>query len=165
VRNPGQRFSNNTLGHEIVHLVMHRYYTGGIPSWLDEGLAQYLSKNAYASYERARGYLAKPRSDAIAPDDLIPIPKLIGLTQPPSGPVSLVHTFYDESERLVRFLAVTDKQDFLQLVDALARHQPFETAFSRIFLGHFANTAVFEEKFKEYVSRDFGSTLQQVSEN
>jgi hypothetical protein len=165
VRNPSHRFSGNELGHEIVHLVMHRYYTGGIPSWLDEGLAQYVSKNAHASYERARGYLAKPHSEAIAPGDFIPVPKLIAMTQPPAGPVPLVHTFYDESERLVRFLAATDKGNFLQLVDALARHQPFETAFSRIFLGRFANTAIFEEKFKDYVARDFGSTIQQASEN
>ena len=158
LRNPSLRFSGNELGHEIVHLVMHRYYTGGIPSWLDEGLAQYVSKSAHASYERARGYLAKPHSEAIAPDDFIPVPKLIAMTQPPSGPVSLVHTFYNESERLVRFLAATDKANFLQLLDALARHQPFETAFSRIFLGRFANTTIFEEKFKDYVSRDFGST-------
>ncbi len=165
VRNPARKFSGNELGHEIVHLVMHRYYTGGIPSWLDEGLAQYVSKNAHSSYERARGYLAKPHSEAIAPDSLIPVEKLIAMTQPPSGPVPLVHTFYDESERLVRFLAATDKESFLQLVDALARHQPFETAFSRIFLGRFANMTIFEEKFKDYVSRDFGSTLQQASEN
>jgi hypothetical protein len=164
-RNPSYRFSGNELGHEIVHLVMHRYYTDGIPSWLDEGLAQYVSKNAHSSYQRARGYLSKPHSEAIAPDDLIPVPKLIGMTRPPSGPVPLVHTFYDESERLVRFLAATDKQSFLQLVDALARHQPFETAFPRILLGRFANTAAFEEKFKDYVSRDFGSTVQQASEN
>jgi hypothetical protein len=163
VRNPAQRFSGNTLGHEIVHLVMHRYYTGGIPSWLDEGLAQYVSKNAHASYQRARGYLSKPHSEAIAPDSLIPIQNLIAMTQPPAGPVPLVHTFYDESERLVRFLAETDKESFLQLVDALARHQPFETTFSRIFLGKFANMTIFEEKFKEYVSRDFGSTLQQAT--
>ncbi len=164
-RNPSHRFSGNELGHEIVHLIMHRYYTDGIPSWLDEGLAQYVSKNAHASYERARGFLAKPHSEAIAPDDLIPVAKLTIMTRPPSGPVAQVRTFYDESERLVRFLAATDKESFLQLVDALARHQPFETTFSRIFLGKFANTAIFEEKFKDYVSRDFGSTIQQASEN
>jgi hypothetical protein len=164
-RNPAFRFSGNELGHEIVHLVMHRYYTDGIPSWLDEGLAQYISKSAHASYERARGYLAKPHSEAIAPQDFIPVSKLITMTRPPSGPVSAVHTYYDESEKLVRFLAATDKRNFLELMDNLARHQPFETAFSRIFLGKFANTAVFEEKFKEYVSRDFGSTIQQASEN
>src|SRR5579864_775222 len=58
-RNPAYKFSNNLLGHEIVHLVLHRFYTDGIPCWLDEGFAQFISKDAHASYERARGYLAK----------------------------------------------------------------------------------------------------------
>ncbi len=161
-RNPAYRFSGNELGHEIVHLILHRYYTGGIPRWLDEGMAQYISKGAHASYQRARGYLAKPRSQPIAPEGVIPLSRLVTFTQVPNDHVE---TFYDESERLVRFLASTDKPAFLQLADALGRHQPFEAAFTRIYAGKFANMTVLEEKFREYVSRDFDSTLQQVSEN
>src|ERR1700758_2449155 len=110
VRNPAYKFTNNSLGHEIVHLVMHRLYTDGIPCWLDEGLAQYISKAAHASYQRARGYLAKPHTEALAQSDFIPLAVLTGMTHPPSD---RVHTFYDESERLVRFLATTDKPGFL----------------------------------------------------
>ncbi len=54
-RNPAYKFSNNLLGHEIVHLVLHRFYADGIPCWLDEGFAQFISKDAHASYQRARG--------------------------------------------------------------------------------------------------------------
>jgi hypothetical protein len=160
VRNPKYRFQDNSLGHEIVHLVLHRFYTGGIPSWLDEGFAQYASKAAHASYQRARGYIAKPRSQAIAVQDLIPINTLSAMTHPPS---EHVETFYDESERLVRFLALTDKPSFLALLDALARHQPFETAFMRTYAGKFANLAALEEKFREYASKDFGTSLQQAN--
>src|SRR5450631_430889 len=35
LRNPANKFSGNTLGHEIAHLVLHRFYAGGIPCWLD----------------------------------------------------------------------------------------------------------------------------------
>src|SRR6202045_1181910 len=72
-RNPAYKFSNNSLGHEIGHLVLHRFYTDAIPSWLDEGLAQFISKDAHASYRGARGYISKPHSDSIAPTDLIPL--------------------------------------------------------------------------------------------
>src|SRR3984893_18072967 len=123
-RNPAYKFSNNLLGHEIVHLVLHRFYTDGIPCWLDEGFAQYISKDARASYERARGFISKPHSQAIADRDFIPLTALVAMTHPPS---ERVHTFYDESERLARFLAATDQPSFLALLDALARHQPFET--------------------------------------
>ena len=159
-RNPAYKFSNNLLGHEIVHLVMHRFYTDAIPCWLDEGLAQFISKDAHASYQRARGYISKPHTDAIASQDLIPLNVLLAFTSPPSNNV---HTFYDESERLVRFLAATDKPGFLKLLDALARHQPFETALAQFYSSHFANVPALEEKFREYALKDFGTSLQQAS--
>ena len=159
LHDPARRFQGNTLGHEIVHLVMHRFYSGGIPCWLDEGFAQYASKSAHASYERARGYLAKPHSEAIAPDDLIPLSQLMAFTHPPSDHVQI---FYQESERLVRFLAASDKTTFLALLDNLARHQPFTSVFPRIYAGRFASIAAMEQQFREYAAKDFGTTLQQV---
>jgi hypothetical protein len=161
-RNPAYKFSDNSLGHEIVHLVLHRFYTDAIPCWLDEGLAQFISKDAHASYQRARGYIAKPHSDSIAPADLIPLATLITTTHPPS---ENVHTFYGESERLVRFLATTDKPAFLNFLDALARHQPFETTLARFYSAYFGSVPALEEKFRDYASRDFGSSLQQASSN
>src|SRR6266404_6043261 len=159
-RNPAYKFSNNLLGHEIVHLVLHRFYTDGIPCWLDEGFAQFISKDAHASYERARGYAAKPHSEAIPSQDLIPLSILTATTHPPSDRVRI---FYDESERLVRFLAATDNPSFLSLLDALARHQPLETVLPRLYSGRFANIAALEEKFREYASKDFGTSLQQAN--
>jgi hypothetical protein len=159
-RNPAYKFSNNSLGHEIVHLVLHRFYTDGIPCWLDEGLAQFISKDAHASYQRARGYISKPHSDSIAPDDLIPLATLVAITHPPS---EKVHTFYDQSERLVRFLDTTDKSSFLKLLDALARHQPFETALAQFYPTTFPTVSVLEEKFRDYASKDFGTSLQQAT--
>src|SRR6202171_3963137 len=82
-RNPAYKFTNNSLGHEISHLVLHRFYSEGIPRWLDEGFAQYSSKLAYASYQRARNYIAKPHSEAIASEDLIPLATLLSMTYPP----------------------------------------------------------------------------------
>ena len=158
-RDPANRFQGHTLGHEIVHLVMHRFYSGGIPCWLDEGFAQYASKSAHASYERARGYLAKPHSEAIAPDDLIPLSQLMAFTHPPYDHVQI---FYQESERLVRFLAASDKTTFLALLDGLARHQSFTAVFPRLYAGRFASIAAMEQPFREYAAKDFGTTLQQV---
>ena len=155
LRDPANKFSGNTLGHEIAHLILHRFYADGIPCWLDEGFAQYVSKGAHASYQRARGYIAKPHSQAIALQDLIPLAALIAMTQPPSD---RVETFYDESERLVRFLASTDKPNFLTLLDALARHQPFDSALLRIYAGKFATAAALEEKFRDYAVKDSSSS-------
>src|ERR1700730_2234243 len=98
VRNRAYRFTDNSLGHEIAHLVLHRFYSGGIPCWLDEGFAQFVSKGAHASYQRARGFNARPHSQSVAVQNLIPIAALVAMTHPPSENVA---TFYDESERFV----------------------------------------------------------------
>ena len=157
LRDPKYRFSGNTLGHEIAHLVLYRFYADGIPCWLDEGFAQYISKSARASYMRTRGYDAKPRSRAVSPHDFIPLAALVVMIQPPSDRVEV---FYDESERLVRFLA-SDKPSFLALLDALARRQPFESALLRLYGGKFASASAFEEKFLEYATKESGTSLQQ----
>lgn len=157
LRDPANKFSGNTLGHEVAHLILHRFYSDGIPCWLDEGFAQYASKGARASFQRARGYDSKPRSQAIATENLIPLASLIAMKQPPSNNVE---TFYDESERLVRFLAFTDKPSFLVLLDALARHQPFESALFRTYGGKFASVAALEGMFREYAAKD-ASTSQR----
>jgi len=156
LRDSSYKFSSNTLGHEIAHLVLYRFYADGIPCWLDEGFAQYVSKNAQASYMRTRGYDAKPRSRAVSPHDFIPLAALVAMTDPPSDRVEI---FYDESERLVRFLS-SDKPSFLALLDALARLQPFESALLRIYGGKFATAAAFEEKFRESATKESGTSLQ-----
>jgi len=157
LRDPANKFSNNTLGHEIAHLILHRFYSDGIPLWLNEGFAQYVSKGAHASYQRARGYVAKPHSQAIAAQDFIPLSMLVGMTQVPNDKVE---TFYDESERLVRFLAYTDKSNFLTLLDALARHQPFESTLLRVYGVRFGSLTNLEEKFRDYAAKDADSSLQ-----
>jgi hypothetical protein len=157
LRDPAYKFSNNILGHEIAHLVVYRYYGSHIPCWLSEGFAEYVSRNSLASYQRARGYIMKPYSQSIAPGSSIPLQNLLRMPRPPA---QSVHTFYNESERLVRFLATSDKARFLTLLDDLAHAEPFDDAFPRVYAGIFANRNDFEQKFTEYLSKDYGTTLQ-----
>jgi hypothetical protein len=83
----------------------------------------------------------------------------LAITSPPSDRVKL---FYDESERLVRFLAATDKPAFLALLDALARHQPFEKTFPLTYAGKIPSMSALEDKFRDYAEKDFGSSLHQA---
>jgi len=138
---------------------MHRYYPDGIPCWLDEGFAQYVSKGARASYQRARNYISKAHSQAIAAENLIPLTALTAMTSPPSD---RVETFYDESERLVRFLASTDKASFLTFLDAVARHQPIDSALVQSYNGKFLTVSALEEQFRQYATTEFGTSLQQA---
>jgi hypothetical protein len=162
VRNPAYKFSNNSLGHEIAHLVLNRFYPDGMPLWLNEGFAQYVSKGARASYYRARNYNSKARSQTIESEKLFPLATLTTMSYPPSDQVA---TFYDESEKLVRFLVATDKASFVSFLDAMGRHQPFETALFQTFSTKFLNVSALEEKFREYAASEFGTSSQPTAGN
>ena len=129
VRDPSYKFADNSLGHEIAHLILFRVYQRPLPRWLDEGFAEYVSRMARASYQRARNYNARAHSQSIPADQLIPLSRLTTLADyPASGEIDL---FYHESERLVRFLTGVDPVAFRALLDAVAHGESFDTALSR----------------------------------
>lgn len=158
VRNPAYKFTDNSLGHEIVHLLLRRFYGNNIPLWLNEGFAQYLSKGAHASYQRARGYLAKPYSNGVDPHRLFPLTTLVRMSYPPADQVE---TFYDQSERLVRFLAAEDKQRLIELLELTASGTSFETALERSFGARFGSVTALEQQFRTYASKDASSSYVQ----
>jgi len=160
VRDPAYKLSSNALGHEIAHLILHRYYPDGVPLWLNEGFAQYVSKGAQASYYRARNYSAKAHSQKIPLEKLFPLATLAAMSYPASDQVE---TFYDESEKLVRFLVATDKASFLGFLDAMGRHQPLESALFGSFSTKFLNISELEDKFREYAASEFGTSSQPGS--
>ena len=143
VRDPSYKFADNSLGHEIAHLILFRVYQRPLPRWLDEGFAEYVSRVARASYQRARNFNARARSQAIPADRLIALSRLTTLADyPASGEIDL---FYRESERLVRFLTGVDPVAFRALLDAVARGESFDTALSRCYSGRFFDVAALEE--------------------
>lgn len=149
-RNPEYKFANNSLGHEIAHLVLYRFYQHDVPLWLNEGFAEYTSRILHASYERARNYNAHARSPSVPVDQMIPLLQLTSMNGYPER--KTVSAFYCESERLVRFLISTDRIAFSGLLNALARGDTFATALSSNYGPHFFNVAALEEKFFPYAT-------------
>jgi hypothetical protein len=152
VRDPAYRFANNSLGHEVAHLVLSRVYERALPLWLEEGFAEYVSRVTRASYQRARNYIARPRSESIGGDRLMSLSQLTALADYP--PREQIDIFYIESERLVRFLVATDPAAFRAFLGAMARGEPFETALARNYAGRFVNAAALDKEFYPYASKD-----------
>ena len=152
VRDPAYRFADNSLGHEIAHLMLFRRYQHPLPRWLDEGFAEYTSRVARASYQRARNYVAAPHSPSVPPGQFIPLAQLVAMVDYP--PADRVSAFYHESERLVRFLVAADRTAFLVLLDGVARGDSFDTALSRNYGSRFSNVAALETEFAPYASKD-----------
>lgn len=152
IRDPAYRFANNSLGHEIAHLVLFRVYGRPLPLWLEEGFAEYVSRVTRASYQRARNYNARPHSESIGGEQLMPVTRLTTLVDYP--PREEIDTFYNESERLVRFLVATDSAGFRGFLDGMAQGQSFDTALSHNYGGRFIDVATLDKEFSPYASKD-----------
>ncbi len=153
LRRADHKWKGHLLGHEVVHLVIDRFYGGGVPLWLNEGYAEYASRLAYASYYRARGYAAKPRSPGIDAAEYQPLDSFLNMQGYPSNPEA-ISAFYRQSERLVRFLAAMDKAAFLTFFDLLAQGRYMDRALREAFGSRFLTFAEFERQFREYASKD-----------
>ena len=152
-RDPNSKFKGNTLGHETTHLIVDRFYGSNVPLWLNEGYAEYISRVAYASFNRARGYTAHPRTDALLAGAYIPLDQLSNLLTYPAD-VNEVRAFYTESEKLVRFLSAADKAKFVQLLDRLAKGSLFDSALHATYGSQFPSIHQLEESFKPYAMQD-----------
>jgi hypothetical protein len=159
VRNPKYKFKGNTLGHEVAHLVVFRFFGNGVPIWLNEGYAEFSSSKGYAAFYRARGYRAKPSVQSVPPALFIPLDELVNAVGYPQADEK-VPVFYSESERLVRFLSGIDKKGFATMFEALSQGNRFESALSKGYSNRFFDLKALEQQFKEYATKEHGSSLQ-----
>lgn len=150
-RNPGWKSENATLPHEITHLVIYRFFGPGIPLWLNEGFAEYAASRCRASFYRARGYNARPRANSVKEEHYIPVAELTGAMSYPTEDTR-VAAFYEESQKLVRFLSAADRSGFLTFLEAMGKGAHFETAARNHFGNRFLNLDAIEREFKSYAT-------------
>ena len=151
LRRSGPRSDSNTLPHEITHLVLFRFFGPGIPLWLNEGFAEYAASRCRASFSRARGMNARPRAMSVNPALYIPVADLTGATGYPDE-VDHVAAFYEESQKLVRFLTASDRKGFVAFLEAMGKGALFETAARTHFGNRFLNLDAVEREFKSYAT-------------
>jgi len=157
-RNPQLRWKGSTLAHEVAHLVVHRFFGPGVPLWLDEGYAEYAGTRGHTAFFRARGYAARPRAEAVDPAHFISLAKLTAARAYPTA-AEEVAAFYNESERLVRFLSATDKAGFGTFFEALSKGNRLESALSKGFGTRFKDLAALEREFRIYATKEYGTAV------
>lgn len=143
--------NDETLAHEIAHLVVARFFGSGVPLWLNEGFAENSAIRCRSAFFRARGYDAKPRYRAVSTETYIPISELTALVAYPADTVKLI-AFYDESEKLTRFLMSVDRKAFAAFMDGLSKGNRFETALSKAYGTRYINLDAFEREFKPFAT-------------
>ncbi len=152
LRDPRFKYKNDTLAHEVVHLVMDRVFAGkSLPLWVQEGYAEYAGGKAYAAYHRARGMIARPRSPAVqTPFDLR---TLLAMRRYPAD-AHRVSDFYNHSHRLVRFLAGIDKEAFRRMLGLMADGRSDEAALREAFGTRFPSLTALEKEFAPMVNKE-----------
>ena len=143
--------NDETLAHEIAHLVVGRFFGSGVSLWLNEGFAENSAIRCRSAFFRARGYDAKPRFRAVSAETYIPLSELTSLATYPTDTVKLL-AFYDESEKLTRFLMTTDRKAFAAFMDALAKGNRFDTALAKAYGARFVNFDAMEREFKPFAT-------------
>ena len=150
-RNPGWQAENATLPHEITHLVLYRFFGQGIPLWLNEGFAEYAAARCRAAFYRARGFSARPHATPVKAGQYIALGELTGATGYPEDETQVI-AFYEESQKLVRFLCAADRKAFTGFLEAMGNGALLESAVSKSFGNRFLNLDAIEREFKSYAT-------------
>lgn len=81
---------NQVFGHELVHVISAQKYKQAIPSWLEEGIANFISKNGKVNYKALLNYEFSDVND---------------LSHPLRGTANMVSSRYQASQALTEMIA------------------------------------------------------------
>lgn len=121
--------SGDVLAHEMTHLIVNRLFTGRLPIWLNEGIAEYYEEFAYSAM---KGIKKSKRAQFQRLRREFPLSELFGASSYPADTKD-VYRFYETSKFMVGFLLLgQDQGKFLpfmedmlkgsEVVDAFAKH-------------------------------------------
>ncbi len=125
----GGRDALGTTSHEITHIIIHRATFNpraqNMPSWLNEGLAEFGNLHATIGYDLALEF-------AVQNDRVLPIMFMRG--QPSKGEDIII--FYGQARSIVRWLFRTYGRDTLtEFLSYLRRGNSLDRAFTRAYGG------------------------------
>ncbi len=119
----------NILKHELCHLYIHKHLGPfGLPRWLDEGIAQWVSKGAMDIIENPKGALL-PK--AAFSDSMLPLGALAnGFPRTPDA----LRLAYEESKSFIDYLIrVYGRDKLLQILNRMEQGLSLRQAFSETY--------------------------------
>ncbi len=120
--------SGDILAHEMTHLVVNRFFTGRLPIWLNEGLAEYYEEFAYSAMKGIKkSRKAQFRRLAAA----YPLKEILMATDYPADTRQAVR-FYETAKYLVGFLLLEqDQGKFLPFMEDMLKDSDTVAVFAR----------------------------------
>ena len=89
------------VAHEIVHVRLRSAYPGGIPLWIDEGMANFLGWNIAEAYGRLQAKDLSRHLVAVDPGLVVGLNELASRNVYPDDPAA-AQAYYRQTEELVR---------------------------------------------------------------
>jgi len=118
--------ASGIASHEVTHILVHRAGEGSlgrVPSWLNEGLAEFGNIQPGDSYDRAL-------RSAIRSDDLLPI---TGMNGQPGTPEDVI-IFYGQARSIVRFMVEEyGAEKMRELMATIKSGKSYRTAISEVY--------------------------------
>ena len=139
-----------TAAHEVTHILVHRAGDSvfrNIPSWLDEGLAEYGNMYPAFSFDSALRY-------AISTDTLLPITSMPTM---PGNPEDII-LYYGQSKSMIEYLInIYGTESMKAVLATMKSGRNVDDAFQAIYG---KSKEDMENEWREYI----GATLYQLDE-
>ena len=136
--------SADVLGHEMTHLVIHRFIPERLPLWLNEGVAEWYGEFAYAAY---KGVKKSKRSVFRALPASTRIDSILHATEYPAT-IKDVRQFYELSKYMVGFLQLEKPGAFAPFLRAVGDGKPVSEALRAQY--QFPDEAALEKEFWKF---------------
>jgi hypothetical protein len=151
---PHFKFQGTTLPHEVTHLVLHRFVSGDVPVWLNEGFAEFEGIRLYRTYLKERNYTLANVTDHLDRDQYIPLHDLTSAVDYPKTKDKAV-AFYTESQRLISFLYYQHggMNPLLKFVKLQSEGSRFDSAWREVYSSKYSDQQAFENKFITYLTK------------
>jgi len=141
-------FVESLLPHEITHLIFRDYvgFTGEVPRWLDEGVAQW-------EEPKKRKYVRRVMKSYLKERKWIPVKRLTSMNIRQSDDEDTVRLFYVQSVSLVDFLIKRyGANDFIYFCRQLRDGKSMTEALTFAYPTQIRNLEELEEQWKKYAA-------------
>ncbi len=143
----------HTVQHEGFHQFAHNVIRGKLPTWLDEGLAEYFGEAVFTGDNFVAGVIPPERLDLLREEfqkHSLKTMLAIMTTSPEQWQKDMSSENYDQAWSMVHFLAHGDNGKYQaamgQFILALGRGVSYEVAWNNIF----GNIPTFEKKWQAW---------------
>jgi hypothetical protein len=136
----------DTLGHEMTHLIINRFFDGDPPLAINEGTAEWYGEFAYAAF---KGVKKSRKQEFKRFDGAIPLPALLAAQSYPDDEM-MVRRFYLTAKYFVGFLMITKPQEtFAPFFADLTAGTPVQPALEKHY--GFTSASDMEKAFTKFV--------------